>query len=121
LDPKCARVYCLTPDRLPAPTIAADRAATRTVAPNDPGPSQCGSLTLKVGRESPSDARQLLRLTVTDSQGREREELMQTVWVGEKPMDPIVPLALNDPTGIWKLTATDVISGQRATCEVEVR
>ena len=31
-----------------------------------------------------------------------------------------LPLALNDPVGIWRIEATDVLSGQTVVTEVEV-
>ena len=115
LDPMCARVFCLAPGPLPAPTIRAPSAAAREVA------GRAGTLEFTVGQAGPAPARQLVRITVADGHGRKREELMQTVWVKGEPVGSSLPLALNDPTGAWTLTATDVMSGQSASAKVVVR
>ncbi len=114
-DPMGARVYCLAPEPLPAPTIRAPSAAVREVA------GRAETLEFTVGQAGPAPARQLVRITVADGHGRNREELMQTVWVKGEPVGSSLPLALNDPTGAWTLTATDVMSGQSATAKVVVR
>ena len=101
LDPMCARVFCLAPKPLPAPTIRAPSAAAREVAGHG------GTLEFTVGQAGPAPARQLVRITVADGHGRDREELMQTVWVKGEPVGSSLPLALNDPTGAWTLTATE--------------
>lgn len=111
LDPLCARVYCLSPQSLPGPTLsAANGNVTRG-----------GALAFAVGRRSSGPAPQLIRVTVADAEGKERQELTLTVWVRGDPVPASVPLALNDPPGPWKLTATDVVSGQRATATVTVK
>ena len=115
LDPMGARVFCLAPMPLPAPTIRAPSAAAREVA------GGAGTLEFTVGQAGPAPARQLVRITVADGHGRNREELMQTVWVKGEPVGSSLPLALNDPTGAWTLTATDVMSGQSASAKVVVR
>ena len=114
LDPMCARVYCLAPRPLPAPTIVAPKTAARQVGRIG------GEIKFTVGRTGPAPARQLIRVTVTDSKGHERDELMQTIWVGGKSIASSLPLAINDSTGAWTLTATDVISGQQAAARVQV-
>lgn len=118
LDPQCARLYCLTARALPAPEISAPGLASRVVggSRNQAG----GTLRFTVRRTAPSSVRQLIRLTVTDAAGRRRRELQQTLWVQNTPVSSSFPLALNDPTGKWTLTATDVISGQRAATNVTV-
>ncbi len=115
LDPMGARVFCLAPEPLPAPILRAPGAAAREVA------GGAGTLEFTVGRAGPAPARQLVRITVADGNGRNREELMQTVWVNGEPGGAFVPLALNDPAGAWTITATDVMSGQRAAAKVVVR
>ena len=115
LDPMGARVFCLAPEPLPAPILRAPGAAAREVA------GGAGTLEFTVGRAGPAPARQLVRITVADGNGRNREELMQTVWVNGEPVGSFVPLALNDPAGAWTITATDVMSGQRAAAKVVVR
>ena len=114
LEPMCARVYCLSPRQLPVPTIVASKTVERQVG-------RGGEIRFTVGRAGPSPARQLIRVTVTDAKGQERDELVQTIWVGDKAVASSLPLALNDPTGAWTLTATGVISGQRTSARALVQ
>jgi len=122
LDPLCARVYCLAPSPLPAPTISAPPAARRAV--DEEGDIRRGGfISFTVSRHAPARAPQLIRITVKDAAGRERSWLMQTIWVQvqDRPVKSSLPLALNDPPGLWTLTATDVTSGRESEAKVEVR
>ncbi|MBN2451415.1 MAG: hypothetical protein JXR77_13570, partial [Lentisphaeria bacterium] len=122
LEPKCARLYCLTDLELPRPVLRAPGRFDRPVAEEPGGWTTAAPLPFAVARTAAgAPSRQLLRLTVTDGAGRERDELMQTVWVADAALPLALPLALNDPRGPWTLTATDVISGRSAAATVEVR
>jgi len=116
LDPKCARLYCLTDAPLPPPTISAPKSVDRATATQQPTLVQ-----FAVGRSASSPVRQLVRITVTDATGRLRPEYQETVWVDQSAVHSSFPLALNDPPGTWTITATEVVSGQNAAERVEVR
>ena len=120
LEPKFARLYCLADTDVAAPTVTMkDETVARGV--ESAGTTYGGLATVDVGRASSGPGPQLLRLEVADSKGRERGELMQTVWVNDEAVRTSLPLAPNDPPGAWRITATDVISGQQARATLTVR
>ncbi|MDD3926037.1 MAG: hypothetical protein PHT33_05210 [bacterium] len=55
-----------------------------------------------------------VQITITDSEGREREEYggVRVLDGGRLKVD--IPLADNDPEGSWKIQVTEKLSGQRA-------
>ena len=121
LQPKCARVFCLSARPIPAPVISASPEATRASGAGEG--MTCGStFRFSVARDSSAPFPELVRVEVTDADGRERGELMQTLSLRHaERVESVIPLALNDPAGTWKVTATDIVSGQRAVARVEVR
>lgn len=120
IEPRCARLFSLTDAPWPAPSLAAPASVPRA-AESAAGWRRGGDLAFTVGRTGASPARQLVRVTVTDAAGRSRGELSQTVWVADAPVPSRLPLRLNDPPGVWTLSAVDVASGARADAAVDVR
>ena len=120
IEPKCARLYCLADTALAGPTVTVS-AEPVPRSRESAGTTYGVTVAFTVGRASASPGPQLFRLEVEDSEGREREELMQTVWVDSEPARVSLPLAPNDPPGAWSIRATDVVSGQRAQATLTVR
>lgn len=103
-EPKQCRVYCLSPKPLAAPQLAF---ATATGKPG-------GVITYTASLKAGDDARrQVVRLTVTGPDGKERTDYARNLILGNRPVSGALTLALNDAPGTWKLTLRDVCSGAK--------
>lgn len=88
----------------------------RQVARGRPMPLELG---LKASR--PNTGRHWFRIEVFGPDGTERRHYAQNVAVVDGSGNALVPFALNDPTGEWRITARDVASGVRGEVRVKVR
>jgi hypothetical protein len=107
-----ARVYCLSPEALAAPTLAVKSAGAK------PGEAVGYTIGLKGGNDR---RRQVVRLMVLGPDGREYGDYERNVIVGSKPATGSFRLALNDGAGTWRLLARDVCSGETAEARVTVK
>jgi len=95
VPPWRAGYFVLTPEPLPELEAAVER-----------GPD--GDLRLQL---SGAGGRRVVLIGVSDASGRERPELAREVdFAGETTA--IVPIALSDPAGEWRITVKDVMTGQ---------
>ena len=62
----------------------------------------------------------VVQVDVLDPTGKRREEYSRNVVVSSGRAEFHFPLALNDPTGSYKLTATDAATGTTGGCEIVV-
>jgi hypothetical protein len=110
LDPGRAAFYALLPGPLAPMSIELPKAAKRG-AP----------VVLKL---SVPGARGLhaIKLRAVLPNGQPAAFWSQTVQVGKEPKEVVLPLAFNDPIGVWTLTFTDLFSAETACTEtVEVK
>ena len=123
LTPRCARVFRLGPGPAPDPVVKVPDEVMREQVPARAGDDDAvigGLIPCTVGLARPAAARELVRLTVTDAQGRRRPELRQTVWITGAPVRLTIPLALNDPVGEWTVKAAVVGTDRNAQARVRV-
>ncbi len=107
-----ARVYCLAPKPLAEPRLAlATPAAAR-------GEAVRYSVSLNGGSDR---QKQLVRLTVYRPDGSEYADYARNLYLGEQGFTGEFRLALNDPTGAWKIVARDVCSGAQAVTTFTVK
>ena len=71
-------------------------------------------------RISDADGLHAVCLRATTSSGEEADWLNQVVPVDEEGADVPLPVALNDPTGDWKIAAEDLYTGKVVTAELQV-
>jgi hypothetical protein len=64
--------------------------------------------------------RQIVHLDVTDPQGSTVTGYSGNLLFADAVTAKFLPLALNDKTGLWKLRARDMLSGEVATAELQV-
>lgn len=110
LDPGRAMFYALLPGPLPAMAVEAPKTATRGVP-----------VVLKL---SVPGARGLhaIKLRALLPNGEPAKFWAQTVQVGKEPKEVVLPLAFNDPAGVWTLTFTDLFGPETArTAQVDVK
>lgn len=62
----------------------------------------------------------VLRLAATDPKGRDRLELRRYPRAAGRALTVELPIAHNDIPGAWQITATDVVSGERATAAANI-
>ena len=106
-----ARLFAIADVPLPAPTVKVAAAA--------PAAAQAGTIPVVVGRTASSPTPQLIRLTVTAPDGAEQHDRQQTVWVTGDPVAAELWFSPSDSAGTWRVTATDVLSGQTATAGIQ--
>ena len=102
--------YALLPGPLPAMAVEAPKTATRGVP-----------VVLKL---SVPGARGLhaIKLRALLPNGEPAKCWAQTVQVGKEPKEVVLPLAFNDPAGVWTLTFTDLFGPETArTAQVDVK
>ncbi len=107
-----AKLYCLSPTPLPAPTLSLPPQAAIGK------PVEC-----RVGLAEPAQHNSVVRLEVRDTTGT-----LRSCYSGPHLLKPgvkeatasFIP-ALNDPTGEWQIKAVDIASGQTATGLVLLR
>lgn len=78
-------------------------------------------LTCKLDTGGAPPVRHVIRFEVRDAAGRERPEYATRVRTDTGSATWRFPLALNDPLGDWKVTATEVISGKSASSTLLVK
>ena len=74
-------------------------------------PGKKAELSLEVVTSGPKPGEHVLHVTVRDSKGKLRPEYRQNVVAAEGRAEMTFPLALNDPTGEWTVTAKDAATG----------
>jgi hypothetical protein len=62
----------------------------------------------------------VIHLDVTDPEGSTIAHYSENLLVNGAVTTKVLPLALNDKTGVWRLRATDLPSGRTATAELQV-
>ncbi len=72
-----------------------------------------------IGAGSPAQ-RHIVHLDVTDPQGSTVAGYSGNLLFADAVTAKLLPLALNDKTGVWKLRARDILSGETATTELQV-
>ncbi|MBM3497338.1 MAG: hypothetical protein FJX74_01585 [Armatimonadetes bacterium] len=110
LEPGEARVFCLSPAPLPAPTLRAPDAVAlggRLIVGASVPPAAGG-------------AARVLRLRVTDPSGRLVEDYSRNLILRGGEAELALPIALNDVPGDWRVTLTDRVTGEVSaqTCRV---
>jgi len=73
----------------------------------------------QIGSNSPAEHR-VIHLEVTDPEGGTIAHYSENLVVDGTRSTKILPLALNEKTGVWRLQATDLPSGGSATAELQV-
>jgi len=76
---------------------------------------------LSLASKSAEPGRHIVRLNVTGPNGAMREHYGANIEVKGGRASHRLHLALNDPTGRWRLTARDVASGVEGACELVVK
>jgi hypothetical protein len=69
---------------------------------------------------SAAGAARVLRLRVTDPQGKLDEDYSRNLILRGEPATLRLPFALSDSPGEWRLTLTDRVSGESAARTVRV-
>jgi hypothetical protein len=64
--------------------------------------------------------RHIVRLDVIDPEGSTIASYSGNLLFADTVTPKLLPLALNDKTGLWKLQARDMLSGETATAELQV-
>lgn len=103
-------LYALSPTALPALALNGPEGAAR--------PGEVLSYRVAVGDGGPAQA---VRVTVQRPDGTEVADYAQTLNVRAGAATGTIPLALNDPTGAWRITARSALSGAVAQAGFEVR
>lgn len=104
VPPWRAGYFVLTPEPLPELQATVKRGAD-------------GDLRVQL---SGAGGRRVVLVGVSDASGRERPELAKEVdFVGEATV--VVPIALYDPAGEWKITVRDVMTGQNVKETLDLR
>ena len=62
----------------------------------------------------------VIRLDVTDPEGGTIAHYSENLLIDGAVTTKVLPLALNDKTGVWRLRATDLPSGETTTAELQV-
>lgn len=62
----------------------------------------------------------VIHLDIIDPEGRTIAHYSENLLVNGAPTTKVLPLALNDKTGVWKLRAVDLPSRESATAELQV-
>lgn len=109
-----ARLFALCDAPLPAPTLTLPAEVTRD-------PQRAVTVAVQVGRQAASATPQLVRLTVAAPGGEVQRDRQQTVWVTGEPVETKLFVSPSDAAGDWSVTATDVLTGQRAEQAITVR
>jgi hypothetical protein len=78
-----------------------------SIAPAELGPGSFG-------------LRHIVYLDVTGSRGSTLAGYSGNLLFADAVTAKLLPLALNDKTGLWKLRARDMLSGEAATPELQV-
>jgi hypothetical protein len=60
----------------------------------------------------------VFRVSVTGPDGEDRHYYARTLCPEGLSAQTIIPFALNDPPGQWRITARDVLTGTRATTTI---
>jgi hypothetical protein len=103
-------LLAIAPSRLPDPTLAAPATVRRGEV-----------ATLRLGLAGPSPAGpQVLRLDVTDPSGRARPAYSGPVTLRAGRAASALPLAAGDAPGLWRIRATDVLTGATDTATIAV-
>jgi len=72
-----------------------------------------------IGAGSPAQ-RHIVHLDVMDSQGSTVAAYSGNLLFADAVTAKLLPLAVNDRTGLWTLRARDVLSGETATAQLQV-
>ncbi len=109
LDPGQPAILALSPKPLAAPEI------------DGPVQARLGENAEFSIRVDPAEAPGVIHVEVTDPSGRPILHYSGNILAAARGAAvKLLPLALNDQSGIWKIRATDVLSGQTATAELKV-
>jgi hypothetical protein len=103
-------LFAVSPVPLRAPVVSA------------PGQVHLGDtvdVEIRIPAASPT-ARRILRVDVVDPPGRTVPYYSRNLLAPGGASSFVLPLALNDPPGPWRLRVTDLLSGQQATVELLV-
>jgi hypothetical protein len=85
-----------------------------------PGRAHLGEIVeFQVRSDSPAE-HGIIHLDVSDPEGRTIAHYSENLLAPGGMTTKVLPLALNDKTGVWKLRATDLPSGGTATAELQV-
>jgi len=109
LIPARAKLYALLPERPAAPTVS---------APAQTAPGQTLRIEARLGA-APGYGR-ALRIELAGPDGKKRPACSQNLFSLEPGLAAEIPLALNDPAGLWTVTATDPVTGLSATSKFTV-
>lgn len=71
-------------------------------------------------RLSSPEAPGVVHVDIVDPEGRVALPYSGNLLAAHGEVLKLLPLAVNDPVGVWKIRATDVLSGRTATAEVRV-
>jgi hypothetical protein len=110
------------PIGLVGPTILA-LAPNRLAAPEISGPSRAAQgdkLLFRIALPHTSAARDVVHFSVVDPSGRVVLHYSKNLILRGGEATAVLPLALNDPTGTWRLRARDVMAGAAAVAELTV-
>jgi hypothetical protein len=71
--------------------------------------------------EGASVGTHVVHVQVFDPSGQARLEYSANLLADRGEASAEVPFALNDPTGVWKIVATDVVSGESSAVPVSLK
>ncbi len=108
VTPQRAMFYALAPQPLPAVALT----AAPTVAP--------GSLQRVAVASHLSEGRQAVKIQVTLPDGRPADWVQAIVVTGPDGAAVDVPVAFNDPRGVWTVQATELYTGTTASTQFTV-
>jgi hypothetical protein len=103
-------LFAISPEPVRAPTISLRRQAR---------PGDVVDVEIRIPDASP-DAHRAVRIGITDPSGRTVSYYSRIMLTLGTRASLVLPLAYSDPVGRWQIRATDVLSGQQATTELQV-
>lgn len=101
-----ARVYALLPYRVQKVNLSGDSRATA---------GEPVKMTIRVETDPPAPATHVIHLSVRDPDDKEITCYAQNTVAKAGAAETMIPLACNDPAGVWKIVARDVATGIKAT------
>jgi hypothetical protein len=108
LGPGEAAIFALSPKPLAAPAIGG------------PAQARLGENAQFRIRADPSEAPGVIHVDIVDPTGWTVRHYSGNILTEHGEAVKLLPLACNDQTGIWKIRATDALSGQTATAQLAV-
>ena len=108
--PHRANFFALLPKPSPAARIVVDKPAAAR-----------GELVTARLRVPAATGRHAMRIRAKTPDGKSAEWLDRVILVGRESVEVAIPIAHNDPTGTWSISAIDLYTEKTVACRLIVR